>query len=300
MTLKIEWQEFVDAAMSQLRESHPSLAEPKFKKRYGYESDGDAYDIPDYVEIELRASPVASVSAPESPEQFYERGGWLGTLPGDSVEDFARCFAFAREYSSSSSAAPERKLWIESINAELAQLREWANTESKRAEAAEGKCAELESQVKQFGKVLVAGHAILDSAGIPDKNIRPVNPECDSMLVERLALLRDSRDRLQEELSVMTKNRDDCANVFKIDRAHEMSGPAPECACPSCSLHHKFKAERDRLQEALREIAEPVPFMRKRAEAQGGKLNGHMAVILSDDANFLKAIAREALKDIGV
>src|ERR1035441_1962054 len=47
--------------------------------------------------------------------------------------------------------------------------------------------------------------------------------------------------------------------------------------------------------QALEEIAEPIPFMRKRAEAEGGKLNGQMAVILSDDANFLKSIARAAL-----
>lgn len=54
-------------------------------------------------------------------------------------------------------------------------------------------------------------------------------------------------------------------------------------------------AEIERLREALIEIAEPVSFMRKRAEADGHKLNGRMAVSLSDDANFLKSIAREAL-----
>lgn len=58
-------------------------------------------------------------------------------------------------------------------------------------------------------------------------------------------------------------------------------------------------AEIKRLGEALREIAEPVAFMRKRAESDGHKLNGRMAVSLSDDANFLKSIAREALKEAG-
>ena len=48
-------------------------------------------------------------------------------------------------------------------------------------------------------------------------------------------------------------------------------------------------------QQALEEISNPIPFMRKRAEQEGGKLNGQMAVALSDDANFLKSIAREAI-----
>lgn len=69
--------------------------------------------------------------------------------------------------------------------------------------------------------------------------------------------------------------------------------------CPKCqALAFKF-AEEYAVQfvEALEEIAEPIPFMRKRAEAEGGKLNGQMAVALSDDANFLKSIARAALKE---
>lgn len=58
------------------------------------------------------------------------------------------------------------------------------------------------------------------------------------------------------------------------------------------------RAAREReLREALEEIAEPVPFMRKRAEAEGSKLNGQMAVALSDDSQFLKSIARAALAE---
>jgi len=49
------------------------------------------------------------------------------------------------------------------------------------------------------------------------------------------------------------------------------------------------------LEEALAEIAQPIPAMRKRAEADGSKLNGKMADELSNDANFLKSIARAAL-----
>jgi chromosome segregation ATPase len=53
--------------------------------------------------------------------------------------------------------------------------------------------------------------------------------------------------------------------------------------------------EIERLREALQEIAEPIPFMRKRAEAEGAKINGPMAVALAGDHQFLKSVARAAL-----
>ena len=55
------------------------------------------------------------------------------------------------------------------------------------------------------------------------------------------------------------------------------------------------RKEAEGLREALEEIAGPIPFMRKRAQAEGGKLDGRMAVELAEDHNFLKSIARAAL-----
>jgi hypothetical protein len=43
-------------------------------------------------------------------------------------------------------------------------------------------------------------------------------------------------------------------------------------------------------------MARVIKFMRQRAEAEGSKLNGSMAVALSEDHQFLKSIALAALK----
>ena len=52
------------------------------------------------------------------------------------------------------------------------------------------------------------------------------------------------------------------------------------------------------MKEALEEIANPISFMRKRAESQGGELNGYWANQLVNDPHFLKSIAIEALNKI--
>ena len=51
----------------------------------------------------------------------------------------------------------------------------------------------------------------------------------------------------------------------------------------------------DGLEEALQEIADPLKFMRQRAEAAGDKLDGFVAVQLANDANYLRGIASKAL-----
>ena len=50
-------------------------------------------------------------------------------------------------------------------------------------------------------------------------------------------------------------------------------------------------------KQPCQKIAEPIQFMRKLAEAEGGKLDGRWAVELSDSANYLKEIARRALAE---
>ena len=52
--LKIEWEHFVVLAMACLEEKYGPLAEPKFMRLNGYEPDGECYDIPVYVEIEVK------------------------------------------------------------------------------------------------------------------------------------------------------------------------------------------------------------------------------------------------------
>jgi hypothetical protein len=57
MKLTVDWSEFVGAAMRCLRSEHPELelGPPQFKKDYGsYESIGDMYDFPTFIEMEIK------------------------------------------------------------------------------------------------------------------------------------------------------------------------------------------------------------------------------------------------------
>lgn len=58
---------------------------------------------------------------------------------------------------------------------------------------------------------------------------------------------------------------------------------------------HPQKKEIERLRAALEEIANPIAAMEARAKADGMRLNGGGAVALSNDPNYLKQIARDAL-----
>lgn len=50
-----------------------------------------------------------------------------------------------------------------------------------------------------------------------------------------------------------------------------------------------------RYEAGLQEVLDPIARMRREAEAQGGSLNGGMAVRLADDPNHLRGIADKAL-----
>lgn len=53
MKIKLTWQEFVDAATSELNGRKGVKGEPVFRKLYGHEPEGDHYDFPDFVEYEI-------------------------------------------------------------------------------------------------------------------------------------------------------------------------------------------------------------------------------------------------------
>jgi hypothetical protein len=56
----------------------------------------------------------------------------------------------------------------------------------------------------------------------------------------------------------------------------------------------------ERLRSALREIIDPISGMRARMNvADGDGLNGQMAITLSNSPEYLKEIARDALKELG-
>ena len=54
-------------------------------------------------------------------------------------------------------------------------------------------------------------------------------------------------------------------------------------------------AERDRLREALRDVANPLDRLRRNAEAQGSRLSG-AAYTIANDLNFVQGLARAALE----
>lgn len=53
-----------------------------------------------------------------------------------------------------------------------------------------------------------------------------------------------------------------------------------------------------KLEKALHHIANPIAVIQAEAKAQGMSVDGGMAVRLSDDPNYLKGIAREALANV--
>jgi len=67
----------------------------------------------------------------------------------------------------------------------------------------------------------------------------------------------DRYETAERDLATMTKKRDECANVFKMDRDHELTGSHPECGCPSCNLRRDLATAQARIahyEEVLRKI----------------------------------------------
>ena len=57
----------------------------------------------------------------------------------------------------------------------------------------------------------------------------------------------------------------------------------------------ELERENERLEKALRKIAFPIVALQKEAEETGAKLDGGAASRLSDDASWLKSIAKQAM-----
>ena len=69
-----------------------------------------------------------------------------------------------------------------------------------------------------------------------------------------------------------------CESVFNDDDVKRLIENAPK------------------LYAALKRIANPIDSIKKEGLKEGLKLNGNVAIQLADDANYLKEIAKEALK----
>lgn len=59
---------------------------------------------------------------------------------------------------------------------------------------------------------------------------------------------------------------------------------------------NRLVSEVERLRSALEEIENPIFFMQKRADDEGRQIDGAESVRLANDANYLRRIARDALR----
>jgi uncharacterized protein YPO0396 len=91
--------------------------------------------------------------------------------------------------------------------------------------------------------------------------------------------------RLVNEVRRLAAERDLALASFEADRAK-----LTRCL----ETQRKIEAENARLRAALDEIIDPIAGLRRRAEAEGGKLNG-MAWSIANSINHLQQIARAAL-----
>lgn len=69
--------------------------------------------------------------------------------------------------------------------------------------------------------------------------------------------------------------------------ADDIDGYADEIA--------RLRAEVERLREGLEDIVHPIVKLKQEADRSGVKLSGVAALSISNDANYLKNIARAAL-----
>ena len=77
------------------------------------------------------------------------------------------------------------------------------------------------------------------------------------------------------------------------DLAAELENQTKPETLQSVVVRHALEIMR--LRTALEAIANPISAMRERAKREGAILNGQMAVAMSNNADYLKNIAREAL-----
>jgi multidrug efflux pump subunit AcrA (membrane-fusion protein) len=96
--------------------------------------------------------------------------------------------------------------------------------------------------------------------------------------------MTDKALRLAEELEGLACNGPDNCESGRVMRA-------------AASLIRAQQEEIERLRGALDEIVNPLVYMQRRADADGTRLDGHMAIYVSRDPAHLQSIARAALTE---
>ena len=102
--------------------------------------------------------------------------------------------------------------------------------------------------------------------------------------------LRATVAMLQEQARILADERDE---------AREMVNRLRKQRAIACNFGEQMERERDEAREALDRIARPVWWMQEDQKRKTGSINGisgGMALALSEDAEYLKGIARSALR----
>lgn len=123
-------------------------------------------------------------------------------------------------------AYPQIERWLAPLHTEAARLKALLNYDGQRYES-----------------WLEVGQALIDRKAEAARL-----KESLEILAERADLEKMRADIAEEKVARLTKNRDECAAVFKIDRDHELTGPKEDCGCPSCNLRRevaRLEKERD-------------------------------------------------------
>ena len=112
----------------------------------------------------------------------------------------------------------------------------------------------------------------------------------------------DKIDRLHEKIKLQNKDWCDDDEAIKQQALRVL----PKETVEGDSVHvprmgelaEMMANEIMRLRKVLETIVDPIKFLRIEAEEEGLKINGMMASMLSDDANYLKELAKKGLEGL--
>ena len=107
----------------------------------------------------------------------------------------------------------------------------------------------------------------------------------------------EKAERYRIEANAMMMQRDEARELHKKSLCEREAAERESDA--TLERTHQAERERDEAREALDRIARPVWWMQEDQKRKTGSINGisgGMALALSEDAEYLKGIAKSALK----
>jgi hypothetical protein len=97
------------------------------------------------------------------------------------------------------------------------------------------------------------------------------------------------------ELNLISYRDEDVVIVCPNCKMLANTGITPKCQCVTKAQFNKARDLFYIYEQALKDILYTTSYLKREAESSGCEFNGSEAVVLSNDANFLKGIAQDAL-----